>query len=223
MMGWLERHLHDEVLQSLAVARIRIDRALAAPGPLPRDLGTDLRELLDREIAGLRAALTAAERPDPAEPGLARAVAADVARVARATGIRAELDDRTRPRAGWTPRDLAAYRIVHEALHNAAKHSGARTVRVALAERRGRLVCRVRDDGRGFDPAAVPRGLGLTAMDAQARAAGGALAVAPGRPGTLVTLVLPAAPERRSDATSDDPHRRRPSRRAVRDPLAARR
>ena len=66
----LPQQLHDGVLQSLAIARIRLDRALAQDGPLPRELGTDLRVLLDHEIAGLRRligspALTA---PDPDSP-----------------------------------------------------------------------------------------------------------------------------------------------------------
>ena len=90
--------------------------------------------------------------------------------------------------------DLVAYRILREALHNTAKHSGAAHAWVSVAARRDRLVCTVRDDGRGFAPPAARPHFGLAAMYAQARDAGGCLAVRSRRTGTCVTLELPADP-----------------------------
>ncbi len=61
-----------------------------------------------------------------------------------------------------------------EALHNAARHSQARHVRLALRPHERRWVLTVTDDGRGFDPAShsVPEsggsGLGVSAMRARA-------------------------------------------------------
>lgn len=57
------------------------------------------------------------------------------------------------------------YRIVQEALNNAAAHSGADRVEVSLAFEAGALFVRVADDGRGFDPKLIrPGALGLHTM-----------------------------------------------------------
>ena len=52
------------------------------------------------------------------------------------------------------------YRIVQEALHNAAKHADAQTVRITVAEREGNIDLSIDDDGRGFSPL-EQKGLGL--------------------------------------------------------------
>jgi signal transduction histidine kinase len=187
----LAQHLHDGVLQTLAMARIRIDKALTCPGPLPRDLGEDLKQLLDQEIAALRELVRGADRPAPPQPDLHSALTAAAGHLESVTGIRCGIDDRTVPRRSWARNDLIAYRILHEALHNAAKHSGAQQIWVTLVDQQDRLVCEVRDDGHGFDPASTSPGFGMTAMYAQARDAGGELDIDSRRSGTVVTLVLP--------------------------------
>lgn len=188
---WLAQHLHDTVLQSLAIARIRIDKALSGTGPLPRDLGEDLRGLLDHEIAGLRALVHGAGRPAPPRAGLRGALTATAGHLGSLTGIQVTVEDRTAPRHSWSRADLVAYRILREALNNAARHSGATYARVTLTDAGDRLVGEVRDDGHGFDPGVTPRGFGITGMHAQAGEAGGELTIDSGRSGTLVRLVLP--------------------------------
>jgi len=241
---WLAQQLHDTVLQSLAIARMRLDKALTGTGPLPRDLGEDLRGLLDEEIAALRALVRGAGRPAPAQPDPRSALSVTAEHLGSVTGIRVEIDDRTAARRSWARTDLVAYRILREALHNVAKHSGAEHVRVTLADERDHLVCAVRDDGHGFDPVVTPRGFGMTGMYAQAEEAGGELTVGSRRSGTLVRLILPKrdspgqdrpAPGRtmyrdpalegrtgddsaRPCGNTDDHHRRRPPGRTVRDP-----
>ncbi|MGW0771469.1 sensor histidine kinase [Streptomyces sp. NPDC002676] len=190
----LAQQLHDGVLQALAIARIRLDRALAQDGPLPRELGTDLRQLLDHEIAGLRRLIGGSAPPAPPQPDLPSALAATAEHLQSATGIRMRVENRTAPPGRWAGNDLIAYGIVREALHNTAKHSDAQHAWVSVATWPDRLVCAVHDDGRGFTAATTRPHFGLTAMDAQARDAGGHLAVQSGRAGTFVTLVLPRNP-----------------------------
>lgn len=62
--------------------------------------------------------------------------------------------------------EVALLRVAQEALANVAKHADATRVGVTLSLLDDRAVLDVRDDGRGFDPAAAPRGpsFGLTAM-----------------------------------------------------------
>ena len=101
--------------------------------------------------------------------------------------------------------ETAVYRTAQEALQNAAKHAGARSVRVRLYRQKDRVVLEVTDDGTGFDVAAAaparrvapggPTGFGLSGMRERAELLGGRLELtsAPGR-GTTVRLPIPYLP-----------------------------
>jgi signal transduction histidine kinase len=82
--------------------------------------------------------------------------------------------------------------ILKEALHNIVKHSGARSAVVRIVHEGSAFLLEVRDNGRGFDPAAAKQGTGLRSMAARAEAIGGGLSVAsqPGG-GCVVVLVVP--------------------------------
>jgi signal transduction histidine kinase len=78
----------------------------------------------------------------------------------------------------YEPRiELTLYRICQEAMCNVRKHAKASSVRVSLRARRRGLVLTVADNGRGFDPAADGRGMGLVSMWERARVAGGEVVI----------------------------------------------
>ncbi|MBV8605701.1 MAG: CHASE3 domain-containing protein [Pelomonas sp.] len=90
---------------------------------------------------------------------------------------------------------LAIYRLVQEALTNVLRHAQARQVWVTLRHDGAQTLLSVRDDGRGFDPAAVPAGHhGLLGMRYRMESLGGTLrlASAPGQ-GTEVEARVPDA------------------------------
>jgi len=84
------------------------------------------------------------------------------------------------------------YLVFKEGLNNAVRHSGCRRVEIELARKSGSLTLSVRDDGKGFDPAADSEGHGLASMRRRAEELGGGLTIdsAPGR-GTRVFLEVP--------------------------------
>jgi signal transduction histidine kinase len=89
--------------------------------------------------------------------------------------------------------EVVALRTCQEALANARKHAGSSvTVGVSLAYADDMLTVSVRDEGPGFDPAAVRGGYGLAGLRARAVEVGGTAEVrsAPGD-GTVVTVRLP--------------------------------
>jgi len=88
--------------------------------------------------------------------------------------MRVEGDPRPLP----APVDLAAYRIIQEALTNVLRHAGARTVRLTLQHAPSRLLVRVCDDGR-TSCADVSGGHGIDGMRERARALSGSLTAAP--------------------------------------------
>ena len=116
-----------------------------------------------------------------------------------AQGIEWGLAEPARDGAVRLPPELRRhlFLILKEALTNAARHAGARHVEVSIAIADGHLLAEVRDDGRGFAPAAengdvTAPGNGVGNMRARARALGGVLRIesAPGA-GTRVSTELP--------------------------------
>ncbi len=91
-----------------------------------------------------------------------------------------------------------ADRIAREALCNALRHSGGRSIAVALRFDRDALRMSVRDDGSGFDASSRdvtdrPGHFGLSGMRERAARVGAQLHLRTGAWGTEVELVVPAA------------------------------
>jgi signal transduction histidine kinase len=61
---------------------------------------------------------------------------------------------------------LCLFRVMQEALQNAVKHSGVRSLQVSMVGTAGEIELSVRDSGTGFDPeqAMNGNGLGLISM-----------------------------------------------------------
>ncbi|GAB4093589.1 PAS domain-containing sensor histidine kinase [Flaviaesturariibacter terrae] len=91
---------------------------------------------------------------------------------------------------------LMLFRILQEQLNNIVKHAGARKVTVQLRQGDGELRLEVTDDGCGFDPLTVRRGLGLTNMRNRAEMFGGNVSIvsAPGA-GCTLTVSVPETSE----------------------------
>ena len=96
---------------------------------------------------------------------------------------------------------LSLFRVLQEALHNAAKHSGGREFTVQLSASNGEVHLRVRDRGRGFElnRAKASPGLGLKSIEERIKLVGGYCSIeSSAGTGTSVEAVVPiAGPERR--------------------------
>lgn len=165
----LARELHDELGQTLNAIKLDALALQSARG------GEDVEEIAGR-IAGNTDQMYAAAgnlirdlRP-PAldELGLVDAL---VACVDRWRASNPALDMRLSTGGdleglGETL-NLSLYRLVQEGLTNCVRHAGAQHVYIDLTREEsagGRILLEMRDDGRGFDPARVAGGHGLTGM-----------------------------------------------------------
>ena len=89
------------------------------------------------------------------------------------------------------------YRIACEAIINALRHAGARTIDVHLGARASRLSLRISDDGQGIPPEHRGGGSGLAAMESRAATIGARLHIDSPRPdgGTVIDINLPLGQE----------------------------
>jgi PAS domain S-box-containing protein len=93
---------------------------------------------------------------------------------------------------------LPLFRVLQEAVHNAIKHSGEKSIEVKLQETAGELHLVVRDSGAGFDCEAALRGkgLGLTSMKERIRLVNGTIAIdSQPKSGTTVHVRVPLESE----------------------------
>ncbi|MDR0537417.1 MAG: tetratricopeptide repeat protein [Tannerellaceae bacterium] len=67
------------------------------------------------------------------------------------------------------------YRIAHELISNALKHSGAQHILVQIVQEPSRIALVVQDDGSGFDPSDVSRGMGLSNIRIRVASFGGSI------------------------------------------------
>jgi two-component system nitrate/nitrite sensor histidine kinase NarX len=196
----LARDLHDAVTQTLFSASLIAEvlpRIFARDAQQGVERLAELRQLTRGALAEMRT-LLAELRPsvlvEAGLPELLRQLAEAFTGRARVPAeLAVEGDDCALP----PEVQIALYRVAQEALNNIAKHAGASSVSICLSYRPGGVGLSIRDDGRGFDPAAVTgEHLGVAIMRERAEAVGGALEVAsqPGG-GTRVAVVWPALEE----------------------------
>jgi two-component system, NarL family, sensor histidine kinase DevS len=168
----LAQDLHDRTaggLTSVLFALRRLERELADDGQ--RAQLSEAREGVAAAIEDVRD-LIADLRPKVLDDfGLGPALERLCDTVARRSGLtmRPELGDGL----DQLPADVATavYRIVQEALGNAVRHAGARTVGLTAAILGNQLVVTIEDDGQGFGPGSM--GHGIEGMIERARMVAG--------------------------------------------------
>ncbi|MEV5915091.1 sensor histidine kinase [Streptomyces chartreusis] len=172
----IARELHDSLTHSISIVKLQAGVAVH----LARKRGEDvppallaIQEASGEAMRELRATLEVLRTDEPTgTPAL-------LVERARAAGLAVDLtvSGDERPLAATV--DRAMYRIVQEALTNAARHAGPAKVSVQLTYGEGDLTIRVEDDGTA-DPSRPPTaGIGLTGMRERVTALGGTLEAAP--------------------------------------------
>ena len=212
----ISRELHDEIGQALTA--IKMELALAARRPQNRQAIEEARAIADRTLQAVRD-LSHLLHPSMLDDlGLPSTLEWYLKSFSRRTAIRTELfQDRMESRLA-PEMELSAYRIIQEALTNAARHSGASLCRVYVQRLAHTLLITVEDDGKGFDPRSAEtlerRGLGLVGIRERVSDLGGVLRLEsnPGR-GTRLSVELPAvpaSPEEPQPAPEPEPAARTP-------------
>ncbi len=193
----LARELHDSVTQalfSMTLVSRSVELLLDRDADAARVQLGQLRELQREALAEMRALIFELRPGNLEQDGLVRALKTHTAALQGRIGLPVVVESDV---DGRLPLEVeeGLYRIAQEALHNVVKHAAARQVRLELRQRGDGVTLRIEDDGKGFDPEAVPDGhLGIAGMRARADRLGATLHCdsQPGR-GTRIEVELAAA------------------------------
>ncbi|MBN1102271.1 MAG: PAS domain-containing protein [Deltaproteobacteria bacterium] len=194
----IARELHDELGQMLTALRFEavwIWEKLRGNDPNAAERALGMCELVDKTIDEVRA-MSFRLRPGVLDDlGLLSALEWYTSHFAKRTGIACSFSHDHVDRVDEVLA-TAAYRIAQEALTNAARHSGAREVKVVLENGNGEMCLSVIDDGKGFNPEAFAENgcLGIAGMRERATLARGSLEIHSRQgEGTEVLFRVPAA------------------------------
>ena len=188
----IARELHDQIGQALTAVKLNLEslRSGRRAKAFPLDESVAIVEQLMEAVRSMSLEL----RPSALDDlGLAAALRWYADRQGRRAGFSVRV--RTQLPAERLASDLetACFRVAQEAITNVARHAGAKRVEVDARAEDGTLDLTVRDDGTGFDVAAVRGGttaegsIGLDGMEERVRLLGGDFRI-DSQPGTGTTV-----------------------------------
>ena len=217
----IARELHDVVAHTMATINVQASAASQLlrdrPGEAAESLAAIRAASKDglRELRAILNVLRHADEPaDPTQPAPSLGRLGALAAGVRAAGLPVTVTVTGQPRELPAVTDLAAFRIIQEALTNSIRHAGPATAAVAVRYGDADLRIEITDTGRGApgrseNPASSHgSGHGLRGMRERAAAAGGTMDIGPGPSGGFrvvaeFPLDSPSAPA--ADATPTAP------------------
>jgi signal transduction histidine kinase len=206
----VSRELHDEFGQILTAVSAMLSRAerkgLPPDSPFRTEL-SEVREITHNTLEKMRS-LSQMLHPSVLDDyGLAKGIEWYTELFQRQTGIQTSTHVTGNPVSITGQPATHCFRIVQEALTNAAKHSRSTSAEVLLTFLSGTLKIQIRDFGSGIAQArkgSMP-GLGLVAMRERAEILSGELTVdsVPGA-GTTISLVVPLRQDEDPEIASNE-------------------
>jgi signal transduction histidine kinase len=203
----ISRELHDEIGQTLSAVLVdaaNLANRIPAEDAVARRYLESIRTHADASVNSIRN-IALLLRPSMLDDlGLIPALEWQAREVSRRSGIKVKVTDENVPESLPDAVRTCVYRIVQEALHNIASHSGAKNANITVRHEQDSIVLSVEDDGAGFDPKRT-RGLGLVGMEERVKQLGGRMDMqsSPGK-GTRLRVTLPLKPQASSGNTESE-------------------
>lgn len=196
----IARELHDVVAHHISLINVQAGVALHIVDRHPDQAHTALAAIKDAskealvELRSLVGVLRDVDVGAPLRPAGSLASLDDLVERSGHAGLEVRRSARGTVRALPASVELAALRIVQEAITNVVRHAGAASADIVIDYRERALVVTIDDDGRGMLDAREA-GTGIVGMRERAAALGGTLTVEPGPDrGTRVHALLPLGP-----------------------------
>jgi PAS domain S-box-containing protein len=171
------RELHDDISQRLALLSLELGTLSMSPSEF-RSRMQKVQKELDQISSDVQALSHDLHSSKFAYLGAVVGMKGWCKEVSRRYNVEIDFESDL---AGAVPLEigLPLFRVLQEAVNNAIKHSGKKSVEVKLRKTAGELHLVVRDFGAGFDVEAALRGkgLGLTSMKERIRLVNGTIAI----------------------------------------------
>jgi PAS domain S-box-containing protein len=197
----IARELHDDITQRLAMLAIEIEQ-VQEHAETPSEVRERVHELSNRtkDISSDVQALSHELHSSKLEYlGIVGGMKSWCSEFGERQGMEIEFKSSGLRNSLPSEISLCLFRVLQEALHNAAKHSGVERVDVQLREESCEIHLIVSDFGKGFDVASAMqnRGLGVTSMQERVRLVGGTIVI-DSKPlgGTTIHVRVPLGAER---------------------------
>lgn len=179
----IAQELHDVVAHHMSLINVQAGVALhLSHREKPEHVEPALRAIRDAssealaELRSLVDVLRSDHAPAPRAPTVRLASLGDLVERSHAAGLDVTVKRLGTQRELPAAVDLAAYRIVQEAITNVVRHAHAGRATVSL-DYDAELTVTVEDDGRGADPDSITPGNGISGMSERARALGGSVRI----------------------------------------------
>jgi signal transduction histidine kinase len=188
----IARELHDDISQRLALLVCDLDGRAAGSAGDTAKLRSDAAQIAS-DVQALSHRLHSSKLDLLGLAKTSRIFCEDFAAQQKVTVL---FEESGVPPGIGPAASLCLYRILQEALHNAAKHSGARVMTVRLRATPQTIDLIVEDAGTGFDveAAKAARGIGLVSMQERVALVGGTLSITSSpRHGTTIRANVPPA------------------------------
>jgi signal transduction histidine kinase len=191
----IARELHDGVGPALASLNLRLRTAAksAQPNPAAAEELKELADLTQANIQDIRRLIYDLRPAVLDELGLVAALREYVQRYEQEQGLQVKLSLPEGKERLPAPLETTLFRVIQEALTNAARHAKARHVEIALDWGAAQVTLRIADDGQGFDQRAADarakggQHLGLWSMRERIEQLGGRLDIQ-SHPGASTTI-----------------------------------
>ena len=200
----ISRELHDEVGQTLGALLVdvgQLAKLVPSEYQAAQSQITHIKSVAENAVKSVRDMALLLRPPMLDDLGLIPALEWQAREISRRSEMEAEVVSERVSESLPDELKVCIYRLVQEALNNAAAHAAAKRAKVTVVQNSDNLTVEITDNGAGFDPERS-RGMGILGMEERVRRLGGAFSIASAhRQGTTVKAVLPLSPGARANAT----------------------
>jgi signal transduction histidine kinase len=190
----ISRELHDEVGQTLGALLVdlgQLSKLVSSDDGLVQGQISRIKSAAETAVKSIRDIALLLRPPMLDDLGLVPALEWQGREVSRRGNMEVEVHSENVSEQLPDEVKVCVYRLVQEALNNAAIHAEAKNAKVSVVQTADKIILEITDDGRGFDPQRM-RGMGILGMEERVRRLAGSLTIqsAPGK-GADVKAELP--------------------------------
>ena len=193
----IARELHDDINQRLALMSVDLEELLKKHHRLSSEVRNAVMSVSKRTIELSSDIETLSHQLHSSKLeyiGLVKAMEGFCREFGEKHAMEIDFRKQDLPNSPSQEVSVCLFRVLQEALSNAAKYSGVKNLQVELAPRSGQVHLRISDSGRGFDLEKVMEGagLGVTSMQERVRLVNGSIEIK-SKPmgGTTINVVIP--------------------------------